>query len=69
MITSAYHEKKNIDVPITALSVAGLSAASMVRMKIFTLDTCLVRKKIGVLGVVDQKSVIKLFKELFADMR
>lgn len=68
MITSAHHKKKSIDVPIQALLPTGLSAASMVRMKIFTLDACLVRKKIGALSSVDKKVVSLLFKKMFVDL-
>lgn len=57
MITSAGHSRWPLDVPITDLDTAGLSHASVVRMKLFTLDRRLVLRRAGQLAADDQKEV------------
>lgn len=59
MITSATHVPWPCDVPITDLHKAGLSAASVVRLKLFTLDHRLIVRKIGRLSSQDQKALSK----------
>lgn len=68
MITSAQHNKKWNDVLISDLSVAGLSVASIIRMKVFTLDASSVYKKIGVLDMQSQVEFKKTFKHSFNDL-
>lgn len=65
MITSAKNSDWLHDVNISDLSSAGLSSASIVRMKLFTLDNRLIIRKAGILADSDQQSVIKAFSELF----
>lgn len=57
MITSEKNPLWPLDSKIGNLKKAGLSAASKVRMKLFTLDSRLILKKIGGLSVKDQKVV------------
>ncbi|MBU2601680.1 MAG: type II toxin-antitoxin system PemK/MazF family toxin [Actinobacteria bacterium] len=57
MITSAGNPPWPLDVPLCDLDSAGLTAASVVRMKLFTLDLRFIRRKIGALGEADRKAV------------
>jgi len=57
MITTAAQSSWSLDVPIVDLSTTGLKAASIVRMKLFTLDHSLVIRKSGVLATTDRVSV------------
>lgn len=57
MITSAKNSDWPLDTNIEDLDAAGLTSASVVRMKIFTLDTKLIIRKAGTLNVKDQASV------------
>lgn len=57
MITTAKSSAWPGDVPITDLGLAGLTAPSVVRMKIFTLDLRIVPRKIGMLGPRDRRAV------------
>jgi mRNA interferase MazF len=57
MITSAQNSDWPLDVEIGDLDSAGLPAASVVRMKLFTLDDQLVIRKAGTLAENDRKSV------------
>lgn len=59
MITSAKNPDWPLDTPIGSIQKAGLPSPSKVRMKLFTLDSRLIFKKIGGLSAKDQK----LFKE------
>jgi mRNA interferase MazF len=59
MITSAKNPGWPLDANIGSLKKAGLSAPSKVRMKLFTLASRLIIKKIGGLSAKDQKA----FKE------
>lgn len=68
MITSAQHNKRFNDVLITNLESTNLPSASIIRMKLFTLDLTLVHKKIGVLSERDQMAFKKIFKQLFKDL-
>ena len=65
MITTTTHAPWALDVPITDLSNAGLKAASVVRMKLFTLDDALVLRQIGNLAEVDQTAVKGALQQLF----
>jgi len=64
MVTSAGNAPWPLDVPISDLAAAGLPAASVVRMKLFTLDHRLVLRKAGSLGVADRASVKRALVEL-----
>jgi mRNA interferase MazF len=57
MITTAAQSPWPLDVSIIDLSTTGLTAASIVRMKLFTLDHSLVVRKSGVLATADQVQV------------
>ena len=57
MITSVGNAPWPLDVEIRNLKAAGLPAASVVRMKIFTLDEQFVASKTGRLSKVDQAQV------------
>ena len=64
MITSAKNPDWPFDTLIGSLRKAGLPAPSKVRMKLFTLDSRLVIKKIGGLSAKDQKAVAANLKKL-----
>ena len=57
MITSAENAAWPHDVAIGNLNATGLSAASVVRWKLFTLDHSIVRARIGRLAPGDQGAV------------
>jgi mRNA interferase MazF len=54
MITTSAHTAWPGDAPIGDLDAAGLPVASVVRWKLFTLDTSLVLKKAGSLSRADR---------------
>jgi mRNA interferase MazF len=64
MITSAVNSDWPLDVDITDLDSAGLPSASVVRMKLFTLDDQLVVRKAGALSDDDQQRVTNALKQL-----
>ena len=64
MITSAKNPEWPLDTPIGSIQKAGLPAPSKVRMKLFTLDSRLIVKKIGGLSAKDQKAVKKNLQKL-----
>ena len=66
MITSAKHSAWPLDTPIEQLTSAGLSAPSIIRCKLFTLDNHLIIGLIGELASNDQIAFHKHFKALFA---
>lgn len=57
MITSAGNAAWPHDVPVRTLGTTGLSAASVVRWKLFTLDCAIGRARIGRLAPSDQGAV------------
>jgi mRNA interferase MazF len=57
MITSVNNPDWPLDTPIGSFKKAGLPAPSKVRMKLFTLDSRLIIRKIGGLSAKDQKAV------------
>ncbi len=57
MITSEKNPAWSLDTQIGSIEKAGLSFPSKVRMKIFTLDSRLILRKIGGLSAKDQKAV------------
>ena len=65
MITSARHSPWPLDVPINDLDSAGLSAPSVVRMKVFTLGHRLVLRKAGRLTGADREEVALALRSLF----
>lgn len=65
MITSAKNSSWPLDVEIEDLDSAGLPSASVVRMKLFTLDDRLVIRKAGVLSKIDKLAVLDTLHQLF----
>ncbi|MCX8085866.1 MAG: type II toxin-antitoxin system PemK/MazF family toxin [Rhodocyclaceae bacterium] len=65
MITSAAHAPWPLDCPIADLKAAGLSAPSIVRMKLFTLDLRLSRGELGRLSPEDAALVRDRLEGLF----
>lgn len=57
MITSAAHSPWPGDTRIEDVKAAGLKAASIVRVKLFTLDNRFIARQIGALGSNDRASV------------
>ena len=64
MITSASNSDWPLDVNIQNLDAAGLPSASVVRMKLFTLDDRLVVRKAGALAKQDCSAVSTALREL-----
>lgn len=62
MITTAAKSHWPTDVKLADAEAIGLSAASLVRFKLFTLDNRLVARKIGTLSPRDRASVRKMLK-------
>lgn len=65
MITSTQNTNWLLDVAITDLQSAGLTSASIVRMKLFTLDNRLIIRQAGILAATDRQAVGKAFDQLF----
>ncbi len=65
MITTATHQPWALDMSITDLSLAGLKAESIVRMKLFTLDYSIIVRQIGHLGEADTDEVMASMQKLF----
>ena len=59
MITSQMHAAWHGDADITEARAAGLHAACIVRLKLFTLDNRLIAKRIGALGSADRETVLE----------
>jgi mRNA interferase MazF len=66
MITSQKNSPWPLDIIIKNIEKTGLPVASKVRMKIFTIDTKLIEKKIGVLDGEDIKNTKDNLRKLFA---
>lgn len=66
MITSAGHADRPLDVAISDADAAGLAAASLVRMKLFTLDNRFILRRLGRLAATDRKAVAAALKLLLA---
>lgn len=64
MITSAKNSEWPLDIEIRDLDSAGLPSASIIRMKLFTLDEQLIIRKAGTLAVSDQERVIEALHQL-----
>ncbi|MBU3915140.1 type II toxin-antitoxin system PemK/MazF family toxin [bacterium] len=65
MITSQKNDPWPLDIPIKNKKQSGLTAPSVVRMKIFTLDNRFILRKIGHLSKTDQNQVKKSLSNLF----
>lgn len=68
MITSAKNTPWPLDITIRDLAKAGLSSASVVRMKFFTLDHRFIVKSVGSLGPEERKAVSKSVSNLLQDI-
>ncbi len=64
MITSAANSAWPLDVNIADLDAAGLTSASIIRMKLFTLDHQLIIRKAGSLAPQDRDVITKVLKTL-----
>jgi mRNA interferase MazF len=64
MITSASNSDWPLDIEIEDIDTAGLSAASIIRMKLFTLDDKLIIRKVGALGRKDRIAVVNALGRL-----
>ena len=64
MITSARNSDWPLDVEIKDLDSAGLPSASVVRMKLFTLDDQLVIRRAGFLAENDRRTVMATLQQL-----
>jgi mRNA interferase MazF len=64
MITSAKNSDWPLDVEIQDLDSAGLPSASIIRMKLFTLDEQLIIRKAGALANADQLRVREALHQL-----
>ena len=62
MITTGGKKSWKSDIPISNLGAAGIPAPSVVRMKIFTLDSRLILNKIGRLCREDVQKTKKVLK-------
>ena len=65
MITSAKNSDWPLDTEISDLDSAGLPSASIIRMKLFTLDDQFIIRKAGTLAFSDQEQVIAALQNLF----
>ena len=63
MVTTAKHSSWYDDHSIMDLASAGLNTLSIIRQKLFTIDSRLVIKKIGVLSKEDQNKVVALIQQ------
>ncbi len=65
MITSQKNKPWPLDCAIKDKKKSGLTAQSVVRMKLFTLDNRFIIKKIGQLSQNDQKRIKRSISQLF----
>ena len=65
MITTASHTHWPSDISITDLGSTGLTAASVLRFKCFTLEESLVTRKIGRLSKQDQVTAMGSLQQVF----
>lgn len=65
MVTSARNIPWPCDTNITDLTSAGLKKASVIRMKLFTIDHKLIIERLGTLSKKDQQSLHKMTKLIF----
>lgn len=66
MITTAQRSHWPSDVPLADAAAAGLSNASLVRLKLFTLDNRLISRVVGKLSRRDRAAVRKMLKSVIA---
>jgi mRNA interferase MazF len=68
MITSRKNAPWPLDCEIMSKELSGLSAPSVVRMKLFTLDNRFIIRKIGYLSNGDQRQVKQSLSQIFDDL-
>ena len=66
MITSQKNDPWPLDCAIKNKKQSGLTAPSVVRMKLFTLDNRFILRKIGHLSKSDQTQVVKSLSQIFS---
>jgi mRNA interferase MazF len=66
MITTAARSRWPSDIALTDPAAAGLSDASLVRLKLFTLDNRLVSRLVGNLSRRDRAAVHKMLRSVIA---
>ena len=66
MITSASHHPWPGDTPIGNVAPAGLTARSLVRLKVFTLDNRFIARRIGTLEDADRRAVAAHAREFIS---
>jgi mRNA interferase MazF len=64
MITSAGNAAWPLDVTIADGKAAGLATASLVRMKLFTLDNRFILRRLGHLAAADRKAAAAALQQL-----
>lgn len=64
MVTTAQRSRWPSDTPLADGAAAGLSDASLVRLKLFTLDNRLISRVIGALSPRDRAAVRKMLKSV-----
>ena len=69
MITSKKNKPWPFDITIKNKKQSGLTASSVVRMKLFTLDNRFILRKIGRLSQTDQKHVKQSLLKIFDYLR
>jgi mRNA interferase MazF len=63
MITTAKHSQWYGDHQIIDLKSSGLSTPSIIRQKLFTIDSRLIKKQIGMLGKEDRKKIVSFLEQ------
>lgn len=63
MITSTKHSRWYGDHKIINLQETGLTAPSIIRQKLFTIDMRLVKKQVGNLANVDREAVVNIMQQ------
>lgn len=66
MVTTAQRSRWPSDMPLSDGAAAGVSDASLVRLKLFTLDNRLISRVIGSLSSRDRAAVRKVLKTVVA---
>jgi mRNA interferase MazF len=63
MITTAKHSSWYGDHQIIDMKSSGLSNPSIIRQKLFTIDSRLIKKQVGILSKEDQKIIVQLLRQ------
>lgn len=64
MVTTGTRSSFPLDVPLRQWEKAGLLKACLMRMKLFTVDTKLIEKKLGRLQAEDRRKVAQALRRL-----